>query len=55
MSQNPAGERMKTWEWLVLIPIGAWLVYSWNCRNQSSSDSCLFSLPISTNPLRLGQ
>jgi len=45
---------MKDWGWLLLIPVGWWLVYSWNCRNQSHSDSCLFSLPITTNPFTIG-
>jgi hypothetical protein len=29
------------------IALTAWLIYSWNCRN-NTGDECLFALPIKT-------
>ena len=34
---------MKPWMLLIAVPLGAWLIYSYNCRN-NYGDDCLFSL-----------
>jgi hypothetical protein len=34
---------------LLLIPVAAWLAYSWNCRN-NYGDECLFSLKLGPTP-----